>query len=153
MVLIWVFAVLTFMVDQLTKYLVSNTFDYLQSLPVIPRIFHLTYVHNYGAAFGILQNRRGLFILVSATVIALIVYFYKQLPKGWLTQVAMGLVLGGTLGNLIDRLRLGYVIDFFDFRVWPVFNIADSAIVIGVIIFAWKIFFQKPKTGEIKKDV
>lgn len=153
MVPIWVFMILTFMVDQFTKYVVNSSLEYLQSVPVIKGIFHLTYVHNYGAAFGILQNRRGLFILVSAVVIVLVVYFYKQLPKDWATQVALGLAIGGTLGNMFDRLRVGYVVDFFDFRIWPIFNIADTAIVVGMILFAWRILFPRVKTGEIKKDV
>ncbi|AZR73014.1 signal peptidase II [Anoxybacter fermentans] len=138
--MIWIVILLTFAVDQLTKYLVSHNFHYLESIPIIPKIFYLTYVHNYGAAFGILQGRRELFILVAIVVLAFIIYFYKQLPKDRISRLALGLALGGTIGNLVDRLRLGYVIDFFDFQVWPIFNIADSAIVIGMALFAWILF-------------
>jgi signal peptidase II len=92
---------------------------------------------NRGAAFGVLQNQNALFIVVSGIVIAVIIGSYKYSPtrSAWL-NLALGLQLGGAIGNLIDRLRLGYVVDFLDVGVWPVFNVADSAIVIGVGILA-----------------
>lgn len=137
--MIWIIAISILILDQLTKYLIVANFDYLQSVPVIKDIFHLTLVHNYGAAFGILQNQRILFIAIALLVLGVIIYFYRQLPSDWISKLAIGLAIGGTIGNLIDRVRLGYVIDFFDFRIWPVFNIADSAIVVGMLLLAWKI--------------
>jgi signal peptidase II len=149
--MIWIVMIVTVIVDQLSKYYVSHTFQYLESVTVVPKLFKLTYVHNYGAAFGILQHQRWLFIVVSVLVIGLVLYFYRQLPKDWLTKLAIGLVLGGTIGNnLLDRLRLGYVVDFFELPYWPVFNVADSAIVVGMIIIAWKIVFTGQNTGEIE---
>lgn len=148
--MVWFIFFITVIIDQISKYYISSTFEYLQSVPVIPNLFRLTYVHNYGAAFGILQNRRGLFIFVSIVVFALVFYFYKQLPKDWISKMAIGLALGGTVGNLIDRVFLGYVIDFFELPYWPVFNVADSAIVVGMLLLAWKILFPGQTTGEME---
>lgn len=140
--MIWLQVFLVFVIDQLSKYYVSQTFSYLESVPVIPGIFDLTYVRNYGAAFGIFQNGRPLFILVTLITIGLFLYFYRDFCEDWLTRLAGGLAFGGILGNFLDRLRLGYVVDFFDFKIWPVFNIADSAIVVGMIFLAWRIIFS-----------
>jgi len=130
-------ALLLVVMDQLTKYLASAA----QSKIVIENIFHLTLVHNYGASFGILQNFTWFLTVFSFVIIGFILYYYykKKVEKNMVPYVAM--VLAGTIGNLIDRLRFGYVIDFIDFRVWPSFNIADAAITIGVIglvIILWK---------------
>lgn len=104
-----------------------------QSIPVITNVFHITYVHNFGAAFGLFVHRTGFFIFVTTVVVLLIFVFLRHLPKEQkLLRAALVLQLGGAMGNLIDRVRLGYVIDFFDLRVWPVFNVADIAIVFGV---------------------
>lgn len=125
-------------IDQLTKYLVVNNFSLHQSVPVIKNVFHLTYVQNRGAAFGILQGHSTFFILITVVVIGLLVYFYRELPlENFFNWLGLGLALGGTIGNLIDRVRVGYVIDFLDFRIWPVFNLADSAIVTAVFIFGY----------------
>ncbi len=153
--MIWIILFITLGLDQWSKYYVSHTFHYLESIPIIPKVFHLTYVKNFGAAFGILQNRRELFVVITFIVIGIVIYFFKQLPKDWISKLALGLALSGAIGNLIDRVRLGYVVDFFDFQVWPVFNIADSAIVIGMSIFALKIFLSEQKkedteTGEME---
>ncbi|GAB6138504.1 signal peptidase II [Halanaerobaculum tunisiense] len=133
------FTFLTILIlDQLTKYLVVKNFFLYQSIPIIKEFFHLTYVQNKGAAFGILQGRLIFFIVVTCLLVAMLIYFYQELPLDNLgNQIALGLALAGALGNLIDRIRLGYVIDFLDFRVWPVFNIADSAIVVAVFIFSY----------------
>ncbi|OCL27913.1 signal peptidase II [Orenia metallireducens] len=136
--IIFIIFLATVVLDQVTKYLVLDNFNLGESIPIIQNIFHLTYVQNRGAAFGILQNQLPFFIIITLAVLALLFYFYRQLPLGssW-NKIALGMALGGTIGNFIDRVRLGFVVDFFDFRVWPVFNIADSAIVISVIIFSY----------------
>ena len=124
--------------DQLTKFLAASKLT--ASLPIIKNVFHLTLTTNTGAGFGILKNFNSALIWVSIFVIGMILYYYDQI-KGNRTAVAVGLILGGIVGNLIDRIRLGYVVDFLDFRVWPIFNIADSAITIGIfliIIYYWK---------------
>lgn len=131
--LILLLAVLVILFDQLLKLLVVNTMSLNQSIPVITNVFHITYVHNFGAAFGLLAHRTSFFILVTLVVAFLLLIFLRHLPKEQkLLRAALVLQLGGAAGNLIDRVRLGYVIDFFDFRVWPVFNVADIAIVFGV---------------------
>ncbi len=125
----------TLIVDQFSKYLIASGMDLGESLAVFPPVFYITYVLNPGAAFGLLPNQTNFFIIVSVLVITGVLVGYRYLPRErvW-TYVALGMVAGGAMGNLIDRVRLGRVIDFLDFRVWPVFNLADSAIVVGAVI-------------------
>jgi signal peptidase II len=120
--------------DQISKFFIVQLMQPNQSIPVIENIFHITYVRNFGAAFGILPHRTILFMVVSLSVAFLILLFYRQVPPGHpYLRIALALQFGGALGNnLFDRLRFGYVVDFLDFQVWPVFNIADMAIVIGI---------------------
>lgn len=121
--------------DQVTKALVIKYMQPSQSIPVIENFFHLTYVRNPGAAFGILAYRTGFFVLASLLIGTLIVLFYRSLPaSNRLTKTALPLQFGGAVGNLVDRLRFnGYVVDFLDFSVYPaVFNVADIAIVVGI---------------------
>ena len=128
--------------DQLTKFIFNNNLVLNSPNPVLKGFFYLTLVHNRGAAFGILKNQLLLFILSSIFAIILI-YFNlkksKQNNKLSLNNLALGLILSGAIGNLIDRLFLGYVIDFLDFCVWPVFNVADSAITVGAVLLAWSL--------------
>jgi signal peptidase II len=100
-------------------------------------------VHNTGAAFGILPNQTVLFILIALAIVAGLIFSYHRLAQGplWI-RVGLGLVLGGAIGNLTDRVRLGYVVDFIDLRWWPVFNLADSSIVIGVCILIVTLMFE-----------
>lgn len=118
-----------------------------QSIPVLPQIFHLTYIQNPGAAFGILENQRYLFILIAAVLIVAVIYFYKkiiQLSK--LFQVGIALLFGGAIGNMIDRIFIGRVIDYMDFRICPVFNLADIAIVSGCAIIAFNLLFKTERS-------
>lgn len=134
--------------DQITKYVVIQNMQVGQSIPIIPHIFHLTFVKNVGAAFGILANRVPFFILVGIGAVIFIIVFYHKLKSEYkLVRFALSLVLGGALGNLTDRLRWGYVVDFFDFRIWPVFNVADCAVVIGMLLLIWEIF-RNPELGK-----
>jgi len=105
----------------------------------------MTLVHNSGIAFGLFKDQGIVFIIIPIIAIILLVfniYYYRNndeaLPRSYI--VAFSLILGGAIGNLFDRIVYGYVIDFIDFRVWPVFNIADSAITIGAVIIAFKCF-------------
>ena len=129
-------------IDQLTKFIFNNNLVLNSPTPVIKGFFYLTLVHNRGAAFGILKNQLLLFILSSIFAIILI-YFNlknsKENNKLSLNNLALGLILSGAVGNLIDRLFLGYVVDFLDFCVWPVFNVADSAITVGAVLLAWSL--------------
>ena len=122
-------------VDRVTKLVAAGRLAEGQSIPLIPDIFHLTLVFNTGGAFGLLKDQRLFFIPFALAAIACIIYcLYRYRPTGILMTSAFGLIMGGAFGNLIDRVRYGYVIDFFDFRVWPVFNVADSAITIGAVL-------------------
>lgn len=129
-----------FAIDRLAKLMVSASLVSGQSVPVAPGIFHLTLVHNTGAAFGLMQDGRIFFIIVSIlAVIFSIQYIWKNRDAGLISLMAFGLITGGALGNLFDRIKYTYVIDFLDFRIWPVFNIADSCITIGAVLLAWLI--------------
>ena len=128
-------ALIVILLDQFSKFLIKQNFQLNQSIPIIKNILHLTYVTNTGSAFGLFKGLNIFFILLSIIVIAVIFYFLKKIKDyRKLLQFSVGLLLGGTIGNLIDRLIYGYVIDFIDFRIWPVFNLADSAVTIGVIL-------------------
>ena len=135
-------ALLIVILDQFTKFLVKQNFQLNQSIPIIKNILHLTYITNTGSAFGLFKGLNWFFVFFSVIVIIAIFYYLERIVKNEkLLQFAVGLLLGGTIGNLIDRVAYGAVIDFIDFRVWPVFNIADSAVTIGVIILIvllWK---------------
>ncbi len=139
-------AVLVVVLDQLTKRLAEEKLERsgVRSvpLPFVGDYFRFTYVENRGAAFGLLQDQTAFFVFVGVLVIGVIVASYRYLPRsGFRLHLALGLQLGGAIGNLIDRVRQGYVVDFVDFGYhsnwWPVFNVADSAIVLGVALLAF----------------
>lgn len=139
--MIFFIALIIVFLDQLTKFFVTRNFSLYQSVPVIKGVFHLTLVHNRGAAFGILKGQAPLFIF---TAVIAIIMIYAGLRNGAhkklsVSTISLSFILAGAIGNLIDRILLGYVIDFLDFRVWPVFNVADSAITIGAILLGWSI--------------
>ena len=140
--------------DQLTKFILNNNLVLNFPYPVIKGFFYLTLVHNRGAAFGILKNQLLLFILSSVFAITLIYFNLKKSrnkKKLSLNDLALGLILSGAIGNLIDRLFLGYVVDFLDFRVWPVFNVADSAITVGAVLLGWSLLKDFRKKSAVKK--
>lgn len=138
--MLWIIAAAVVFADQLTKYIVQSSMTEMQSIPVISNVFHLTYILNPGAAFSILADRMWFFIIVTVLAMAAAVYFYYQTdPCKTVLRIGIALFSGGAVGNLIDRIRLGKVVDFFDFRVWPVFNVADSFICIGVALICWEL--------------
>ena len=123
--------------DQLSKQFIMRTMEIGQSITVISNFLYITYVRNPGAAFGMLPYQTAFFVVITVLVGAFIIYYYRLLTEDhkWL-RLGLSLQLGGALGNLVDRLNEGYVVDFINFTIWPpVFNIADSAIVIGIGIF------------------
>jgi len=122
-------AALIIFIDQLTKFLLIGA-----HIRIIEGFFLLNYVTNTGAGFGILKGSTWLLIFFSIFVIGLIIFYLDKVPKTKYYTIAMGLILGGTIGNLIDRIFRGHVVDFIDLTFWPVFNIADSAITIGAIM-------------------
>ena len=127
-------------VDQLSKYVVVESMALGESIPIIEGIFHLTYILNPGAAFGMFAHNRLFFIAIAVVVIGIIAWARKEILASPLeVKAGCGLFLGGAVGNLIDRARQGVVIDFFDFRIWPIFNIADIAICIGVGLIIWNL--------------
>ena len=137
-------ALLIVVADQLSKLWIRSNLDIGESLFEVG-FFRVTHVHNTGAAFGLFQGQSFLLTIVASVgVAALLLYaffFHRKCPfvDNRLGKLALGLVLGGTVGNLIDRVYLGHVTDFIDFDFWPAFNIADPAIVVGVIILAYSI--------------
>jgi len=141
-------ASLVVIADQLSKFLIRMNLDLSQSMPE-DGLVRLTYVRNTGAAFGLLSNQTFLIILTAVVGIAILLLYYSYPPFGRLpVRVGLGLLLGGSVGNLVDRLRSGYVTDFIDLRVWPVFNLADSAIVVGVAILAYFLIFLALREGH-----
>ena len=121
------------LIDQFVKYLVRSNMVQGQSIPILQNIFHLTYIENPGAAFGILANHRLLFLLLTAVITGILFYLYLQLNnKKSPTAFSLALVISGALGNFIDRFFRGTVTDMFDFQIWPIFNIADICICLGL---------------------
>ena len=130
-------------VDRLTKNFFTSILSLRESLPIIRNYFHMTLVHNTGIAFGLFKNQGIVFIIIPVIAIILLgynIYYYKNNDENLsrLYIIAFSLILGGAIGNLIDRILFGYVIDFIDLKIWPVFNLADSAITIGALIIALK---------------
>jgi len=130
--------------DQLTKLWIRTNFYLGESRPP-EGFFRLTYIHNTGASFGIFQDGAMFFTVFSTislvVMIGIMLFGRKHIPflDTWPGKTALGLVSAGTLGNLIDRYNLGYVVDFINFNFWPAFNLADSGIVVGAILLAWLI--------------
>ena len=143
---------LVLIIDQVTKLLVRSNMSLEQSIPA-EGFFRLTFVTNTGGIFGILANQTLLIILTAAVgIAALLLYYRYPLFQDGLVKVGLGLLLGGAIGNLIDRIYLEGVVDFIDIGAWPVFNLADSAIVIGIIILAYFSLsrYRKRKRGVTK---
>lgn len=134
------------LIDQFSKYLVVSTMEVGQSIPLIKNFLAITYVRNPGAAFGVLPHRTLFLIIVTVVVIGLIIFFYRIVPAGYVfLRLGMAFQLGGALGNLIDRVRSTSVVDFIDLKFFPpVFNLADTFIVFGVIIFLFAFWRAAP---------
>jgi signal peptidase II len=142
-------ALLVIIFDQLTKYYVVSNFYLGESVPVIENIFHWTYILNPGAAFGMFEGSRWFFVVIAIGVLVGIWYMKDEINEGgWMMQYGAALFGGGAIGNLIDRARSGLVIDFFDFRIWPVFNVADIAICVGVAMILWRVLQTEFLTNE-----
>lgn len=147
--LLWVSSVVI-VLDQLTKAIIAATLTLHQSIEVIPGLLNITYIRNPGAAFGLFREGGvfGLALLLVLSFVALIVVVYLYRGTGnKVTAFALSLVAGGAIGNLIDRVRFGEVVDFLDFYIgpyhWPAFNIADSAITIGVTVTILLLYIRR----------
>lgn len=145
----YIVATLALLLDQASKYAVRAWMRVGQSIPLIPRVLHLTYVRNTGAAFGILAGKRLFFIIASLVVVAVLIVYSRELKGNTMLQAAFGLMLGGALGNLVDRVWLQWVTDFIDVKFFPpIFNLADSALVVGVGIFALDMILEWKREGQ-----
>ncbi|MCG6911465.1 MAG: signal peptidase II [Deltaproteobacteria bacterium] len=139
--------------DQATKRLVEAAIPLYDSIVLIPGFFDLTHLTNTGGAFGFLAGKSSLFkhlffLIASLAAMGMIIYMYWKTPRQYVfLRGGLALIMGGAVGNMIDRLRLGKVVDFLDVHVqdmhWPAFNIADSAITVGILIFVYHLLFKK----------
>ena len=148
----YVIAVVMIVIDQWTKYLVIENMTIGESIPIIDNIFYLTSHRNPGAAWGILQGQMWFFYMITLIVVGIIIYYIEHYAKtNRLLGISLGLVLGGAIGNLIDRVRFQEVVDFVDVYIfsydYPIFNVADSSLVIGVILIGIITLFE-----EVRKD-
>jgi signal peptidase II len=127
------------LVDQIVKIIISSTMSVGETIPVIKDIFHFTYIRNEGAAFGMLSEHRWVFMIISSVaIVAMCIYLFKFCKERMLTRIGIALVIGGGIGNMIDRIFLGYVVDMIDCRFidFYVFNVADSCVCVGAgIVF------------------
>lgn len=140
--------------DQFTKYYVTETLgpdSERRTFGIIPSVLQFRYVENTGAAFGIFQDSTTVLVFVSFGVIAVLaIIFWSMIRQSALLGFAFGLQLGGAFGNLIDRIRLGYVVDFIDVPRFPTFNVADSGITVGVVILSFVLLFyaEEPQSSK-----
>ena len=140
MLAVFIIAALCVVIDQVTKLIVVGNIPLGESVDLIPGVFRFTYIRNEGAAFGSLSGARWIFMAASVLLIAaLVAYTVYKRPKGALICTALGFVIGGGIGNMIDRVALGYVVDFLDFCAFPnlwqwIFNGADSFVVVGAVL-------------------
>ena len=138
--------------DQLTKGLIQQSMVLNQSIPVWDGIFSITYIHNTGAAFSMLAGKTQVLALFQVIIIGVILGYYilkgrKSHPQ---LRISLAMIVAGGIGNLIDRLTLGYVVDFLDFHFWPIFNVADIGVSTGCVLLAGYVFFieGKEKSGR-----
>lgn len=152
--LIWfLIAAIAVILDQVTKWLAVEFLTKVETVPLIQNVLHLTYLENTGAAFGILKNNRWVFLIISTVaIIALLAYIAKFPPKSKWLGVGLSFIVGGGIGNMIDRVLLGYVVDFIDFRLinFAVFNVADSFVCVGAVLVLIYVFFFSYKKKEVE---
>lgn len=154
--IMYIIAITVILLDQLTKEIVRSTMPLYSSwapFPAIESFFRFTHATNTGVAFGLFQNGNGLFAVFASAIAIGIIFFNQRLSFGNpLLRVALGLQLGGAIGNLIDRLLQGWVTDFLDFGPWPIFNVADMAVVGGVILLAYILLQEDRKESARQKE-
>lgn len=154
MLIFSVVAVIAVIFDIITKYIAINVFKTAE-LELIKDVLYFTYLENRGAAFGILQNQRWIFIAITVIVLlCIIVWIIYKKPQSKLLLLSLGMIAGGGIGNFIDRVRFSYVVDFIDVRIinYPVFNVADCFVVVGAILMIIYILFFEGKKSERYKD-
>ncbi len=146
----WLILIIALVADQGSKWLAETRLSQVETIPLIKGVFHLTYTQNTGAAFSILRNQQMLLILVTSVVMLMLTLWLVRLipvPGNEGLKLSLIFILAGGIGNLIDRVRLNYVIDLFDFRLinYPIFNVADCLIVVGTILLGWLVIFRDVK--------
>jgi len=140
--------------DQVTKQLAVHYLRTGNVVPIIGDILRLRYTTNTGSAFGLFQDQGFVLTIIALVVVGVIMFYYRRLPGHMLlVRISLGLQLGGAIGNLIDRLHYGSVVDFIEFVLWPIFNIADAAIVLGVALLAYYLIFLSPAEERLTPDV
>lgn len=144
-VLLILTGIIVLIADQAVKFFLVSFLKPSETIPIIKNIFHITLVFNTGCAFGLFRDQSVLFFITAALIaIILLIYFLQSVKTAKIfSELAATLIIAGSLSNLIDRFRCGYVIDFLDFRVWPVFNLGDTAITIGVSIFILQLLIKR----------
>ncbi len=136
MIRLWLAAVAALVLDQITKQIVGSGFAPGESKLAIPHVLYWTYVQNHRGAFGLFGNQAWLLVLMSLAVLAVFWFAFREsATQSRLVQIAFGGIVGGAIGNIVDRFHYGFVVDFIDLRWWPeVFNVADSCITVGVVL-------------------
>lgn len=152
----YVIAFIVIVIDQLSKWAIVKTMAYGEQITIIEDFFYLTSHRNKGAAWGILQGQMLFFYIITTVVVIGIIYYMQKYARESKTlAIALSLILGGALGNFIDRLFRKEVVDFFDFIIFkydfPIFNVADSALVVGVILIIIATIIDESKKGKAKK--
>lgn len=148
-----VIIILGIVLDQLSKYLILVNLDLFQQIPILGDWISLTYVRNYGLAFSLFEHNRWIFVVfISICVVGASIFLYKySSTKSTVFNIGLAFIISGGIGNLIDRIFRGYVVDFIYFKKFPVFNIADSLIVVGVILVWIMIFVSESKKKKISE--
>jgi len=145
--LVYLLAVIVYALDQLTKWMVTSHLHMFEQVGVFPPVLYLDYIRNPGGAWSIFPNQSWLFILVAVIVVGVAIYIERKTKLTVWYRVALGLVLGGALGNMTDRIVSHSVVDFIYFKIinYPVFNVADIGIVVGILMIVWGTFAPSRK--------
>ena len=151
MLLCYLIAAGVVLLDQLTKWLVVRYLEPIGTVPLIENALHFTYVENTGAAFGMMKDSRWIFMVVSSVaIVVLIVLIAKYASESRFASISVAMILGGGIGNMIDRVRIGYVVDFIDFRLidFAVFNVADSFVTVGACLLILHLILELVHEGR-----
>ncbi len=152
--MMYIVTIIVVAIDQLVKTLIRTGMTYRQSIPVIKNVLHISYVKNTGMSFGMFSGMNLVFIII-VTIIVLVIIVFERMGKMKTPaeRFFFGMILGGAVGNLIDRYLFGYITDFIDFRIFPVFNIADSCVCVGAFFLFIIYFKRQPEEVKNKEAV
>ena len=146
----YIIIAVTLGLDQIVKLLVRQSMYIGESIPIIKGIFHITYIENQGVAFGLFSGHTEMLVVLSILIlIGLLVFMWREKSHSLCLQYGVALIVAGALGNIIDRVMKASVTDMFDFRIWPIFNIADIVVCIGFLLLViYLLFSSEDKSGE-----